>query len=105
MKPGGKRELRETIAQLEAENRRLHAILDGRPPLTFDVLTICWSKRTVSYRGQTNSFAEQLGDCLSLPMTNDVELLTMASRLRWQPIAQAPLKPPPLDPDLVSHEP
>lgn len=72
----------ESVAeQLQIAQNREHS------SLTFDNLTICWSKRQVTWRGRTVTISPDDPDCLVLPITNDQSLLIMASRLRYEPLA------------------
>ena len=54
-----------------------------KPPLTFDTLTICFSKREVTIGGRTVSLGDDGPDCLSFPITNDQYLL---ARVGWVPM-------------------
>lgn len=60
-----KKVLRRRIRELEAEIER---DLIQPLPLTFDVLTVCFSDRTVAWAGRTVTTE---ANCLSIPFTSD----------------------------------
>lgn len=61
----------------KAMRRTLAAI---PPPLTFDTLTIDFAAKTVTFRGRTFTVET---NAVSIPVTNDVNLLTRAG---WFPL-------------------
>jgi len=46
-------------------------------PLTFENLTICFSKRQITFKGRTMT-AEGNMDCVTYPVTSEVELMVRA---------------------------
>ena len=70
-----KRELRARIAELEQQ-----LIQERTKPITFDNLSVCWSKRTITFRRQTIEIPEDASyDCVTFPITNDLHLLSAGS--------------------------
>jgi len=54
------------------------------PPVTFTTLTVCFPKRTISFRGQTIVAPEDFAsDCVTFPVTNAEHLLVQDG---WYPV-------------------
>jgi hypothetical protein len=59
-------------------------------PLTFTTLTVCFSKRTISFRGNTIHAPEDFtADCVTFPVTNNETLLVDDG---WYPVYPVPGK-------------